>query len=75
VLKEIKIAGNASYSSEGEKLASLKPINFIFGTNGAGKTTISRVINDPASYASCALTWEKGQTLICPRLQPGLRDT
>jgi wobble nucleotide-excising tRNase len=65
VLKEIKIAGNASYSSEGEKLASLKPINFIFGTNGAGKTTISRVINDPASYASCALTWEKGQTLIC----------
>jgi wobble nucleotide-excising tRNase len=65
VLLEIKIAGSASYSSEGEKLNSLKPINFIFGTNGAGKTTISRVINDPTSYACCALTWEKGQTLVC----------
>jgi wobble nucleotide-excising tRNase len=65
VLEEINIAGNASYSSEGEKLASLKPINFIFGTNGAGKTTIARVINDPASYADCTLTWKKGQTLFC----------
>jgi wobble nucleotide-excising tRNase len=65
VLQEIKIAANASYSSEGEKLASLKPINFIFGTNGTGKTTISRFINDPGSYASCALTWQKGQTLDC----------
>lgn len=65
MLQEIKIAANASYSSEGEKLDSLKPINFIFGTNGTGKTTISRFINDPGSYASCALTWEKGQTLAC----------
>ncbi|MEY9463378.1 wobble nucleotide-excising tRNase [Bradyrhizobium ottawaense] len=47
-----------------EKLAALKPINFIFGSNGAGKTTISRVINDPSAYASCALTWEKSQALV-----------
>ncbi|SHG92957.1 AAA family ATPase [Bradyrhizobium erythrophlei] len=65
MLQEIKIAGNASYSSEGEKLSSLKAINFIFGTNGTGKTTISRVIYNPSSYASCALTWEKGRTLAC----------
>lgn len=65
MLREIKVAGTASYSSEGQTLASLKPINFIFGTNGAGKTSISRVINDPDAYASCALTWENGQRLAC----------
>lgn len=64
MLQEIKIAGCATYSSEGEKLAALKPINFIFGSNGAGKTTISRVVNDPSAYASCALTWEKGRMLV-----------
>lgn len=64
MLQEIRIAGCATYSSQGEKLAALKPINFIFGSNGAGKTTISRVINDPSAYASCALTWEKSQALV-----------
>jgi wobble nucleotide-excising tRNase len=65
VLQEIKIAGEASYSREGERLVSLRPINFIFGTNGVGKTTISRVINDPDSYASCVLTWKGGRPLAC----------
>ncbi|MFC5354519.1 AAA family ATPase [Azospirillum himalayense] len=65
MLQEIKIAGHASYSNNGEKLSSLKALNFIFGTNGVGKTTISRVINDPSSYPACTLTWGKGQPLAC----------
>ncbi|MCK1519274.1 AAA family ATPase [Bradyrhizobium sp. 187] len=65
MLQEIKIAGCATYSVGGEKLAPLKQINFVFGTNGAGKTTISRIINDPASHASCTLTWQKGVALAC----------
>ncbi|MFB6463881.1 AAA family ATPase [Bradyrhizobium tunisiense] len=63
MLQEIKIAGCASYSNEGETLASLKKINFIFGSNGVGKTTISRLINDPHSYPSSALTWTRGRPL------------
>ncbi|SCB53261.1 Wobble nucleotide-excising tRNase [Bradyrhizobium yuanmingense] len=65
VLQEIIVAGTASYSTEGQKLTSLKPINFIFGTNGAGKTTISRFINHPDSHPSCTLNWEKGQVVTC----------
>lgn len=65
VLQEISITGHGSYSAEAEKLTALKPINFIFGTNGAGKTTISRVINDPAAYAPCLVTWNEGRSLPC----------
>jgi wobble nucleotide-excising tRNase len=63
MLAEIKIAGLASYSPVGASLSGLKPINFIFGTNGSGKTTISRVISDPDGNPTCSLVWQKGQAL------------
>ena len=65
MLQEIKIADEASYSAAGETLDALKPINFIFGTNGAGKTNISRVIANPDAYASCSVGWKQGRELAC----------
>lgn len=65
MLQEIRIANVASYSDPGESLVGLKPINFIFGTNGAGKTTISRLIHEPEGFPSCALTWFRGRQLQC----------
>lgn len=65
MLKEVKIASVASYTAAGETLDTLKPINFIFGTNGAGKTTISRVIANPGAYAACNLSWYQGRELGC----------
>jgi wobble nucleotide-excising tRNase len=65
VIEEIKIFGEASYSHDGAMLSSLKAINFIFGTNGSGKTTISRVIGNPSAHASCTVTWRKGQQIDC----------
>lgn len=65
VLQAIKIAGEASYSVAGESLDNLKALNFVFGTNGAGKTTISRVIGDPDTYPTCALSWNNGQKIDC----------
>ena len=32
-------------------------INFIYGANGSGKTTISNVIADCASFPNCNLDW------------------
>jgi wobble nucleotide-excising tRNase len=37
----------------------------LLGSIRRTKTTISRVISDPDSYPSCALTWAKGQSLVC----------
>ena len=37
--------------------------NFLFGTNGAGKTTITKVIANPRAYPDCALVWRTGTPL------------
>ena len=65
MLQEIRVAGHGSYSAEGEVLAPLKSVNFLFGTNGAGKTTISRVIRDPGAHAPSAVTWLHDRPLAC----------
>ncbi|EAZ5696309.1 hypothetical protein CDB14_18110 [Salmonella enterica] len=62
MLSDISITNEASYGANTQRLAGLRSINFIFGTNGSGKTTISRVIADPASKPACAVTWT-GQPL------------
>jgi wobble nucleotide-excising tRNase len=61
MLQDILVADHATYSTEGQSVTPCKKINFVFGTNGSGKTTISRVIADPASYPACRLTWANGQ--------------
>lgn len=63
MLQEITIADFASYSPKGQKLEGLKPLNFIFGTNGTGKTTISRVIAAPLDHPKCVLKWAEGREL------------
>ena len=61
MLQTIHVAGQATYSTDGQRLEPCKNINFIFGTNGSGKTTISRVIADPGVHPGCQLTWADGR--------------
>lgn len=63
MLTEIHIADVASYTPNGQSLTALKANNFIFGTNGSGKTTISRLIADPTSYPKSSIVWAKGAEL------------
>ncbi|MDZ7686954.1 MAG: AAA family ATPase [Gammaproteobacteria bacterium] len=44
-------------------LDDLRQFNYIFGSNGTGKTTISRVIADAAFSTNCGCTWQNGQPL------------
>lgn len=44
-------------------LDDLRQFNYIFGSNGTGKTTISRVIADAAFSTACRCTWKNGQPL------------
>lgn len=37
--------------------------NFLFGTNGAGKTTITKVIANPVAHPHCVPAWKKGTPL------------
>lgn len=65
MIEELKIAGCASYSAEGQNLTELRKINFIYGANGSGKTSISRVIADPGDHPACAIRWANQRPLEC----------
>ena len=55
----------ASYSPEGQCLSDCKEINYIFGANGSGKTTISRVIADHESCGESNIDWKEEKELEC----------
>ena len=63
MIKKIRIDNIPPYTG-GEQLIEPKHINFLFGLNGAGKTTISRYLrrNTLSDYQNCNIEW-KGQPL------------
>lgn len=65
MIKEVYIKNVATFTqSEANVLSSLSKINFFYGTNGSGKTTISRVIENCQKYPDCNLVWEGKETEI-----------
>lgn len=63
MIEDIYLSNEGSYDADGAWLNGLKDVNFIFGSNGAGKTTISRAIHDINSTPHCSLTWKNGGAL------------
>lgn len=53
VLKDI-----ATFDHEGITLEDLQKVNFVYGGNGCGKTTLSRVVEHPELFPSCEVTWD-----------------
>ncbi|MEI7788828.1 MAG: AAA family ATPase [Chlorobiaceae bacterium] len=69
MIESIRIAGVASYSQTPEFLTGLSKYNFLYGSNGSGKTTISRLIADDGDFPTCSITWTgtKLQTMVYNR--------
>jgi len=63
MIESITIADIATYGSTPEALNGLSQFNFIFGSNGTGKTTVSRVIADEGRFPTCKITWKGGTKL------------
>jgi len=63
MIESIQIQNEASYGSHGETLSGLSKHNFIYGSNGTGKTTISRVIANVSAFSDCSLVWRGGISL------------
>ncbi len=59
MLKSLKMSSVASFDSEGINIQNLNKVNFIYGTNGTGKSTISHFFNDTENikYSNCVKTW------------------
>lgn len=50
MIESITLSGIATYSPvTPEMIQNLKAVNYFYGANGAGKTTISRLIKQPST--------------------------
>ena len=65
MIERMEIAGVATFGPAPVILDELSTFNYFYGSNGSGKTTISRVIADPTGYPDCAVQW-KGGVLLEP---------
>lgn len=63
MIDRISIAAIATFDTKPEELTKLSQFNFLFGSNGTGKTTISRVIADENNYPTCKVVWRGGTKL------------
>ncbi len=63
MIESITISDVATYATKPELLNKLSQFNFFFGSNGSGKTTISRVIADGTKFPTCTITWKAGTKL------------
>ncbi len=70
MIKDIRIKSVASFGDDEQAIDGLSQNNFFYGSNGSGKTTISRVIADEDKYPGCTVIWcggNKLQTLVYNR--------
>lgn len=63
MIESITISDIATFGSTAEALNELSQFNFVFGSNGSGKTTVSRVIADESKFPTCEVTWKGGTKL------------
>lgn len=64
MIESITISSVATFRDHPpEELDGLSQFNFLFGSNGTGKTTVSRVIADEASFPTCKVAWKGGTKL------------
>lgn len=67
MIENIRISNIASYDVNGINIVDLKKINFFYGANGCGKTTISNYLAnmnaDSQELDQCVTTWESGRPL------------
>ena len=60
MIKSIFIKNTATFDDTGIEVPEFKKVNFFYGANGSGKTTISNFIYEPtnARFPECQLKWQ-----------------
>lgn len=61
MINSIKIKQVATYSGNNEQTINSNKINFLYGNNGTGKTTITRLIEEPSnpSFNNCNVNYDE----------------
>lgn len=65
MIKNITIKNIATYDNSGIQVDDLKKVNFIYGANGCGKTTISNFLFNTSNdrFSNCSTTWQSDTPL------------
>lgn len=58
MIQKVSIKGEATFDQTGIELDDLKMINVIYGSNGTGKSTISKILANVDEYPQCEIQWE-----------------
>jgi len=57
MLKKIKVKDIATFDETGIEM-DVRKINYIFGSNGTGKTTLSELLRKQDDFPTCRIEWE-----------------
>ena len=63
MIEKITVKNFKSFGGQGQDISGLEKINFFYGANGSGKTTVSRIIDDQDSCTDCSISWESNNKL------------
>jgi wobble nucleotide-excising tRNase len=78
MIKSITIKGVASFDENGVQIADLRKVNFIYGANASGKTTISNFLSDTTDEkfikTGCSVDWANGAELPTLVYNRGFRE-
>ena len=76
MIEYINIRNIATYNETGIQISDLKKVNFIYGANASGKTTISNFLYKPdeLEFESCSFKWKNDIPLEILVYNKGFRD-
>ena len=62
MIKTINMKNCASYNDKGISICNCNKVNYIYGHNGSGKSTISNYLQEPSlnQFCDCSVEWEVG---------------
>lgn len=65
MLQSFKVKQYATFNNVGIEIDNLKKVNFFYGANGTGKTTITNFLNSPEleCFGNCEVVWEHNMPL------------
>lgn len=65
MIKKLSIKNAATYNHLGITMDSLKKVNFVYGNNGTGKTTLTEYLRRPEVYPESTMDWNGKVLKIC----------
>lgn len=76
MIETIDIKNVATYDNQGVQINDLKKINFVYGANGCGKTTITNLIHDKTDpkFKDSSIKWKNDLPINVLVYNKGFRD-